>query len=50
LYSAKQLAQAGFKNVNVLLGGIDNLRWRAANIKGKSRLNDWVENIPPGHL
>lgn len=48
--AAKQLTLAGFKNVNVLLGGIWDLRWRAANIKGKSRLNDWVENIPADNL
>jgi len=48
--AARQLTQAGFKNVNLLMGGIWDLRWRAANIKGKSKLNDWVENIPAANL
>lgn len=45
--AAKKLSDQGFKQVHVLLGGIFNLRWRAANIKGLSALNDWVVNVPP---
>lgn len=48
--AAKTLSDNGFTNVHVLIGGIWNLRWRAANIKGKSHLAEWVENIPPDNL
>ena len=44
--AAKTLTENGFSNVHLLIGGIWNLRWRAANIKGKEHLNKWVENIP----
>lgn len=45
--AAKKLTNLGYKNVSVLLGGLFNLRWRAANIKGQSHLKDWVVNVPP---
>ena len=45
-----ELAENGFTNVNVLAGGIFNLRWRAANIKGKAALKDWVVNIPADNI
>ena len=48
--AAKLLSISGYTNVNVLLGGLFNLRWRAANIKGKSQLKDWVENVPADNL
>lgn len=48
--AARQLSSNGFTNVNVLMGGLFNLRWRAANIKGKAQLKDWVENIPADNL
>src|SRR5579862_9620360 len=48
--TAKLLADAGFKDLYVLMGGIWDLKWRAANIKGKSYLNQWVENIPSDNL
>lgn len=48
--SAKWLTDNGYKNVHVLIGGIWNLRWRAANIRGKSHLNDWLENVPAENL
>ena len=44
--AAATLVANGFNNVNILSGGIFNLRWRAANIKGKSMLKDWVTDIP----
>ena len=44
--AAKMLTENGFLKVNVLMGGIWNLNWRAANIKNKKELNKWVENIP----
>ena len=45
--AAKLLSDKGFTDVHVLTGGIWNLRWRAANIKGKAFLKDWVENELP---
>ena len=48
--SAKLLSQNGFTIVHVLIGGIWNLRWRAANIKGKAELDKWVENVPVENL
>ena len=44
--SAAILMQLGFKNVNVLDGGIWNLRWTSANIKGKIYMEDWIVNVP----
>lgn len=34
--TAKRLSPQGSKNVTVLLGGLFNFRWRAANLKGSS--------------
>jgi hypothetical protein len=48
--AAKLLAEKGFNNVSLLLGGVTNLRWRAANIKGKSQLDKWVVNVPQENL
>ncbi|MEP6615914.1 MAG: rhodanese-like domain-containing protein [Ginsengibacter sp.] len=48
--AAAKLQSNGFNNVNVLSGGIFGLRWRAANIKGKSSLKDWVTDIPVENL
>ena len=48
--AAKKLSAQGYKNVNVLLGGLFNLRWRAANLKGHSQLKDWVVNVPADNL
>ena len=47
---ASSLVDNGFKNVNVLAGGLFNLRWRAANVKGKSSLKDWVTDVPAANL
>jgi rhodanese-related sulfurtransferase len=48
--AAKILTDAGYKNVNVLIGGIWDLRWKAANIKGLAYLDQWVVNIPADNL
>jgi rhodanese-related sulfurtransferase len=44
--SARQAAEQGYKTVYVLTGGLFNLRWQAANYKGKSHLKDSVVDIP----
>ena len=47
VFEAAKLLQAnGFRNVNVLHGGISEVRWKAANLKGKAALNDLVVNVP----
>ena len=48
--AARVFSDAGYKNVNVLLGGVFNLRWKAANLKGKSQLKEWTVNIPEENL
>ncbi len=48
--TAAILIADGFSNVNILAGGIFNLRWKAANIKGKDTLKDWVVEIPADNL
>jgi rhodanese-related sulfurtransferase len=48
--AARILTENGYTNVNVLIGGIWNLSWRAANIKNKKDISNWVENIPPENL
>lgn len=47
---AKKMHEMGYKNVNVLFGGIWNIRWTAYNIKGKSFLKDWVIDIPQENM
>jgi rhodanese-related sulfurtransferase len=44
--AAQALQQQGFTKVNVLLGGVFNLRWTAANRKGMSPLKDFVVDVP----
>jgi rhodanese-related sulfurtransferase len=44
--SAKLLTEKGFSNVSVLVGGIFDLRWVAANVKDHQYLNKWVTNVP----
>jgi rhodanese-related sulfurtransferase len=44
--AAKYLSANGFTNVSILYGGIFNLRWTAANIKGQDHLKGFVTNIP----
>lgn len=48
--AAKLLAVNGFTNVQVLMGGIWDLRWKAANIKGLSHLKNWVVDVPEDNL
>lgn len=45
--AARALKDLGYKNVNVLQGGIWRLRWASHNLKNKSYLNDLVINVPP---
>lgn len=44
--AAKYLSEQGFQKVYVLAGGLFNLRWQAANLKGRSQLKEHVVNIP----
>ncbi len=44
--TAELLTAKGFKQVNVLAGGIFNIRWTAANTKGMSHLHDLVTGVP----
>jgi rhodanese-related sulfurtransferase len=48
--SAKWLAEQGYKNVNVLRGGIWGVRWTSHNIKDKAYLNELVVNVPADNL
>ena len=48
--AARKLADMGYQKVYVLSGGVFNLRWRAANIKGESRLKDYVVDVPADNL
>jgi rhodanese-related sulfurtransferase len=48
--AASTLTANGFTNVDVLAGGIFSIRWRAANIKGKSYLKDLVTDIPAQNM
>lgn len=44
--AANRLRQQGFKSIKVIIGGLFNLRWTAANTKGNSYLATLVTNIP----
>ena len=44
--AASTLVQQGFTKVHVLVGGLFNIRWTAANVKGKSALKDFVTDVP----
>ena len=44
--AARQLSDAGFKNVTVLIGGIFSIRWTAANRKDHAHLASLVEDVP----
>jgi rhodanese-related sulfurtransferase len=50
IQSAKLLTNNGFTKVHVLTGGIWNIRARAANQKGLTRLMKWVVDIPADNL
>lgn len=43
---AKQLAESGYKNVIVLMGGIFSVRWTAANRKDQGYLASFVKDVP----
>ncbi len=48
--AARMLADKGFTKVQVLLGGLWDLRWKAANLKGQSGLMKWVIDVPSDNL
>lgn len=48
--AARMLANQGFTQVHVLTLGIFNLRWQAANYKGRERLKEHVVDIPEENL
>lgn len=48
--TARMLAEQGFKQVYVLTSGIFNLRWQAANYKGRERLKEHVVDVPEENL
>lgn len=48
--AAKLLADTGFSKVKVLIGGLWNIRWKAANLKGLSHLMKWVVDVPADNL
>jgi rhodanese-related sulfurtransferase len=44
--AANALQKQGFSKIKVIIGGIFNLRWASANVKGQSYLKDFVEDVP----
>ncbi len=48
--AARILFAKGFTGLHVLMGGIWDIRWQAANSKGLSYLNQWVEAVPKENL
>ena len=44
--TANLLQEKGFKKVSVVMGGLFNLRWTAANTKGNEQLKSMVVDIP----
>jgi Rhodanese-related sulfurtransferase len=44
--AANTLEQNGFTKIHILMGGIFNLRWTAANRKGQGGLKEWVVEVP----
>ncbi|MES2332442.1 MAG: rhodanese-like domain-containing protein [Bacteroidota bacterium] len=48
--SAKILADNGFTKVHMLTGGLWNIRAKAANQKGLTRLMKWVIDVPADNL
>ncbi|HZE83982.1 MAG TPA: rhodanese-like domain-containing protein, partial [Puia sp.] len=47
--AAKWLSDQGFSQVAVLMGGLFNLRWTAANVKDHQALASLVTDIPAGN-
>ncbi len=48
--AANTLTLNGFKKVHVLMGGLFNVRWTAANVKGNADLLQFVTNVPAENL
>ena len=48
--AANQLSAKGFTKVHVLIGGLWDIRWKAANLKGLSPLMKWVVDVPSDNL
>lgn len=48
--TANALQQQGFKKIKVMIGGLFNLRWTAANTKGNTNLKDFVTDVPEMNL
>ncbi len=44
--AAEILDKQGFKKVHVLIDGLFDIRWTAANIKGQAYLKDFITDIP----
>jgi len=44
--AARMLADYGFKKTHVLISGLHNIRWLAANDKTQASLKTWVVNVP----
>ena len=44
--AANELQKLGFSKLKVIYGGIFNMQWVAANVKGESYLKDMVVDIP----
>jgi rhodanese-related sulfurtransferase len=45
--SANLLTAKGFNKVYVLTGGLWDVRWKGANLKGQSHLMKYVVDVPP---
>ncbi|MEP7165472.1 MAG: rhodanese-like domain-containing protein [Ferruginibacter sp.] len=48
--AANVLVNRGFTNVNILAGGLFNLRWTSNNVPGNSSLSKMVTDIPAENL
>lgn len=48
--AANLLASKGFTRIHVLIGGLWDIRWKAANAKGQSPLMKWVVDVPPDNF
>ncbi len=44
--SANLLASKGFTKVHVLTGGLWDIRWKAANLKGRQDMMKYVVDVP----
>ena len=44
--AANLLQQQGFQKIKVVIGGLFNLRWTAANTKGNAWLRSFVTDVP----